>query len=80
MDTKSTDKPKFKITFKNSWWQCLVSLILVIPAQIAFALVFSLIDRGDSIALGNIVGLFFCVWLAYKLPYWTWKRKQAKTN
>ena len=73
---------KFKMTFSNSWWQCLVALLLYYPARavVIFPLVFSHIGLSDKdiSSFANIIGLVFVIWFAHRLSYSTWKKKQKR--
>ena len=72
---------KFKMTFKNSWWQCLVALLtgwLLIRMAIIAILVFSHVslENTDIIRIGNIGALIFAIWFARYLSRKIWERKQ----
>lgn len=74
---------KFKMTFKNSWWQCLVSLLvswLLIRTIVIAVFVFSHIGLADQdiTRAGNILALIFAVWFAYYFSHRSWKKKQKK--
>ena len=74
---------KFKMTFKNSWWQCLVALLtgwLLIRMAIIAILVFSHVslENTDIIRIGNIEALIFAIWFARYLSRKIWERKQKK--
>jgi hypothetical protein len=76
---------KFKMSFKNSWWQCLVALFvswILIRTIIISVLVFSHVglENADISSISNIVALIFAVWFARYLSRKTWERKQSKLN
>jgi len=73
---------KFKITFKNSWWQCIVSLLvgrIFIYPIIVYILVFSHIglEKQDVSAIANIASLIFAGWFAFYLSRKTWEKKNT---
>ena len=89
MNIPPASEEKFKMTFKNSWWQCLFALLLIKPFQvvIAFLLIFavSFFDLPDTAELGtdmvavaNIGALALSAWLAYYLSYRGWKNDRTK--
>jgi len=83
MENKPTEKSKvrFKMTFANSWWQCLIALavgyyIVQTILLIAFALV---LGNNDQLAidLADIGWLGFEFWFSWWLSYRMWKKKQT---
>ena len=80
-EMQSEKQAKFKMTFKNSWWQCLLALLiswLVIRTAIIFILVFSHVRLGneDISRVGVVVAFIFAVWFARYLSRKTWEKKQ----
>jgi len=76
---------KFKMTFKNSWWQCLVALLvswLIVRTVVISILVFSHVGLGDEdiSSAGAIVALIFAVWFARYLARKTWQKKLVQGN
>jgi len=76
---------KFKMTFANSWWQCLVALLLYIPVvkliTIAALLALYAIGLSGNASLtqdvqdfGFIIALPLMYLLARHLSYQSWKR------
>ncbi|MEK7585408.1 MAG: hypothetical protein AAB455_02765 [Patescibacteria group bacterium] len=78
---------KFKMTFKNSWWQCLVAIFLFKPIGMITTIViisaFSGVGLTGEIGqdiedISNIIAIILVLWLARYLSKKTWERKQKK--
>lgn len=72
---------KFKMNLRNSWWQCLVALLvgwLVIRTATIFILVFSHVrlENEDIQSAGAIVALVFAVWFSRYLSRKIWEKRQ----
>jgi len=88
MNTPIVESNEFKMTFKNSFWQCCVALLCFKPIQLILAIVLVVTATsifGDSselsqdlINFSNIVALILVVWLARYLAKQSWLRKQKK--
>ena len=88
MDTPVGEANKFKMTFKNSFWQCCIALLCFKPIQLILAVVLVVTATsifGDSselaqdlINFSNVVALILVVWLARYLAKQSWLRKQKK--
>ena len=66
MENQALEKPKvyFKMTFSNSWWQCIVGLLFYWPFAIVFTLILGLIYDPLS-GLGPVLGIFGCMYVAW---------------
>lgn len=74
---------EFKMTFSNSWWQCLVALFVAYFARMvvvtfAFIVFYPMgVSPEDIVSFSNILMLAFVMWLARRLSYQTWKKKMG---
>ena len=88
MDTQVVDGKKFKMTFKNSFWQCCIALLCFKPIQLVLASILVVTATSisgysseltqDLINFSNIFALILVVWFARYLAKQSWLRKQKK--
>ena len=82
---------KFKMTFKNSWWQLVVAVILFKPMEIILTIVtlyvLYVLDLSLSTQLQEdlkdfitVVSLILMILLARHLAHQSWKRKQKRAS
>lgn len=85
------NEEKFKMTFKNSWWQCLIAILLFKPIVIVLEIIVLYIlsslnlspdtdlqmDIRDGIYM---LTLALTIFLARHLAYRSWKRKQLRSQ
>jgi len=73
------NKVYFKMTFANSWWQCLVAILLYYPFLIVFTILLGLINDSLS-GFGILFAIAAVFYVAWWLSYRTWKEKQVHGN
>ena len=80
---------KFKMTFKNSWWQYLVAILLFKPIVIVLEIIVLYILASLNLSLNTdlqidirnaiyVLSLAIIIFLARHLAYQSWKRRQLK--
>ncbi len=87
--TYGIKEERFKMTFKNSWWQCLIAILLFRPIVIVLEIIVLYILAVSNLSLSPdlqmdirdgiyVLTLALTIFLARHLTYRSWKRKQLK--